>query len=63
MVDIPSVFWLNNTGVRILKGETRIFCVKSVDEFEIGSLCHLRDNTCEGLSLSGHCYHQDWFKG
>jgi len=33
-VDIPSVFWLVNTGVQILMREICIFAVQSVDEFE-----------------------------
>ena len=26
-------------------------------------MCHLVDDTIDGLCHSGHCYHQDWFKG
>jgi len=63
MVDIPSVFWLAITGVQILVGESHILGVQLVDEFGIGTMCHLVDNSFEALSHSGHCYHQDWLKG
>jgi len=62
-LNIPSVFWLVNTGVKILVGEIRIFGVQYVDEFEIGSMCHLVNTTIERHRHSGHCYHQHWFKG
>ena len=62
-VDIPSVFWLVNTGVQILMGEICIFGEQQVDKFEISSMCHLVHNTCEGLRHSRHCYHQDSLMG
>jgi hypothetical protein len=62
-VDVPSVFQLVNIGVQNLLGEIRIFGMPQVDEFEIGSMCHLVDDTFEGLSHTGHCYHHEWFKG
>jgi len=62
-VDIPSVFRLINTGVQLLMGEIRIFGVQQVDEFEIGSMCHLIDNSFERLCHSEHCHHKDRFKG
>ena len=62
-MDVPLVFWLVNTGVQILVGEIHIFGVQQVDNFLIGSMCHLVDNTFEGLSHSGHCHDQNWFKG
>jgi len=62
-VDIPSVFWLMNTGVQIFVGEIPILGLQHVDKFEIGSMCHLVDNTFEGLSHSRHCNHQNGLKG
>jgi hypothetical protein len=62
-VDNRSVFWLINTGVQILVGKILNFGVQQVHEIEIGSMCHLVDNTFEGLSDSAHCYHQDCLKG
>jgi len=62
-VDIPSVFCPVNTGVQILVGEICIVHVLQVHQFEIGSLCHLVDDTLECLCHSGHCYHLDWFMG
>jgi len=62
-VDIPSDFRLINTGIQILVGEIRIDGGQPVDEFEIGSICHLVDDSLEGLFDSGHCDPQDWFMG
>jgi hypothetical protein len=62
-VDIPSVFRLINTGIQILVGEICIFSVQQADLFEFGSMCHLVDDSLKGLCHSGHCDHQDWFKG
>jgi len=62
-VDIPLVFGLVNTGVQFLVGEIRIFGLQQVDQFEIGSMCHLIDDSLESLCHSGHCNHLDWFKG
>ena len=62
-MDIPSVFRLINTAVLILVGEMFIFRVQQVAEFQIGSMCHLIDDSLEGVSHSGHCNDQDWFKG
>jgi len=62
-VDIPLVFGLVNAGVQILVGEIRIFGVQQVDQFEIGSMCHLINDSLEGLCNSGHCDYQDWFMG
>ena len=61
-MDIPSVVWLVDTDVQIFVGVIHIFGMQYVDEFEIDSMCHHVDNTLEGFSYSGHCYHQDWFK-
>jgi len=63
MVDIPSVFWLINTGVQILVGEIGIFRMQQVYEFEFGSNCYLVNDTPECLYHSRHCDHQDWFQG
>jgi len=63
MVDIPSVFRRINTVVQILVGETNIYGVQQVDQFEIGSMCHLVDDSLEGLCHSGHCDHQDQLMG
>jgi len=57
MVDTPSVFQLINTGVQILMGEFPIFSVKQVDQFEIGSMCHLVDDSLQGLCHSALCNH------
>jgi len=32
--------------------------MQQVNEFEIGSICHLADDTFEPLCNSGHCYHK-----
>jgi len=61
--DIPTVLWRINTGVEILVGEIHIFGVQHVPESEISCMCHLFDDSLEGLSDSGHCNHQDWFGG
>jgi len=31
--------------------------------FEIGAMCHLLNDSLEGLCNSGHCDYQDWFMG
>jgi len=48
-VDMSSIFMLVNTGVQILVGEIRIFGLEYVDQFEIGSMCHLIDDTSDSL--------------
>ena len=62
-MDIPSDVRLVNTGVQIIVGEIRIFGVQQVDQFEIGSMCHLVDDSRESLCYSGHCDYQDSFMG
>jgi len=44
-LDMPSVFRVINTGFQILVGHILNFCVQQVDEVEIGSICHLSDDT------------------
>jgi len=56
-------FRLVYAGVQILVGEIRIFGVEQVAQFEIGSMCHLVDDSLERLCKSGHCDSQDWFMG
>jgi len=60
-VDIPWVFRLINTIIQILVGEICIFGIQLVDESQIGSMCHLVDDSLECLCHSGHCDHHDWF--
>jgi len=63
MADIPSVIRLINTAVQILVGEIGIFSMQHVDQFEIGSLCHLVNDNLDGLCHFRRCDHKDWFKG
>ena len=44
-------------------GEIDMFRLQHVHEFEIGSICHLIDDTLERLCHSAHCDHYDWFQG
>jgi len=62
-VDIGSVFQLIKAAVQILMGVIPIFGVQQVDKFEIGSMCHLVDDSLEGLCHSRHCDHHGWFMG
>jgi hypothetical protein len=62
-VKISSVFWLIIAGVQILLGDIHIFQVQQVNEIEIGSIRHLIDDTRDHHFNSGHCRHEDWFKG
>jgi len=62
-VDIPLVFVLINTAVQILVGEICIFDMLQINQFEISSMCHLIDDSPEGLCHCRHCTHHDWFKG
>ena len=61
-MDIPSVFRLINTGVQILIGDICIFGVQQIDEFEIGSMCHLINDSLERLCHSRHYHHKDRFR-
>lgn len=63
IVDIPSGFCLINTGVQFLVGHNFIFGVQQVNEFQIGSICQLVDETCESHCSSGHCHHRDQLEG
>jgi len=62
-VEIPSVFRLINTGIQILVCEIRIFGVQQDDKFEIGAMCHLINDSLEGLCHYGHCNHHEWLMG
>ena len=62
-VDIPSAFRLINCCVWIPVGETRMFWEQRVNEFYIGSVCNLINDTLQHLCDPRHCHHQAWFKG
>jgi hypothetical protein len=51
-VDIPSVFGLINAGIQILVREILISGVQQVDQFEIGSICHLVNDSLAVLCHS-----------
>jgi len=44
-------------------GEICIFGVQLVDVFEISSMCHLVDDSLEGLCHPKHCDLQHWYMG
>ena len=44
-------------------GEIDIFGEQQIDELEIGSMCHLVNDSRDGLCHSRHFYQQDWFMG
>jgi hypothetical protein len=60
---MPSGDQFLNTGVRILVGVICIFGCQQVEQFEIGSICYLVEDSLEGLCHSGHCNQQKLFKG
>ena len=55
-------FPTHQNRVQILVSEIWIFCVHQDNEVEIGSICHLINDTLEGLCNSEHCDHHDWFQ-
>jgi len=62
-MDITLVIRLINPGVQLLLGKIGVRRVQQVEEFQICSICHLINDSLEGLCHSGHCNYQGWFKG